>query len=301
MLVRKSGWTAKQSSFVSAALLLTFAALIQGCGGSGSDGSTEASASATGTTATTTPATVSNAAQWKPVASDTWQWQLRGTINTSYAVAIYDIDLFDVDASAIAALKRAGHKVVCYFSAGSSEDWRPDYATFRAADMGNALSGWTGEKWLDVRSSNVRAVMSNRLDLAVSKGCDGVEPDNVDGYVNSTGFPLTAQDQIDFNTFIAQQAHARNLAVALKNDVDQIAALEHSFDFAVNEQCHEKSECGDYFIFTSDNKPVLNAEYASQYHDPAAQAALCQASRNANLRTLVLAAGLDDSYRFSCD
>ena len=143
--------------------------------------------------------------------------------------------------------------------------------------------------------------MSNRLALAVSKGCDGAEPDNVDGYMNSTGFPLTAQDQIDFNAFIAQPAHARNLAIALKNDIDQIAALEHLFDFAINEQCHEKSGCSDYFIFTSDNKPVLNAEYASQFHDPTAQAELCQASRSANLRTLVLATELDDSYRFSCD
>lgn len=235
------------------------------------------------------------------MASDTWQWQIRGPIDTSYDATIYDVDLFDVDATTLAALKSARRKVVCYFSAGSAEDWRPDYSKFSGAEIGNALQGWPGERWLDVRSSNVRSVMTSRLDLAVSKGCDGVEPDNIDGYTNSTGFPLTAQDQIDFNTFLAQQAHARNLAVALKNDIEQIAALEKTFDFAVNEQCHANNECDFYSAFTADNKPVLNAEYASQYHDPTVQATLCQASRNANIRTLVLPLQLDDSYRFSCN
>jgi len=203
----------------------------------------------------------------------------------------------------IAQLKAAGHKVVCYFSAGSSEDWRPDYAKFVAADKGKALDGWAGEKWLDVRSANVRAVMAGRLDLAKSKGCDGVEPDNVDGYSNSTGLPLTAQDQLDYNRYLATSAHARGLAVALKNDVDQLAALEPSFDFAVNEQCNEYSECGGYSVFTSKNKPVFNAEYKSSYanNSNGARDKLCAASKAAALRTLVLPLALDGSFRYSCD
>ena len=39
-----------------------------------------------------------------------------------------------------------------------------------------------------------------------SAGCDGVEPDNVDGYVNDTGFDLTAGDQLDFNRFARGEA-----------------------------------------------------------------------------------------------
>lgn len=54
---------------------------------------------------------------------------------------IYDIDLFDTSAVLIAQLQQQGRKVVCYFSAGSSEDWRSDFASFQAADMGNPLSG----------------------------------------------------------------------------------------------------------------------------------------------------------------
>ncbi len=58
--------------------------------------------------------------------------------------------------------------------------------------------------------------MLRRLDLAVTKGCDGVEPDNMDGYANDSGFPLTAEDQLTFNRFIANEAHRRGLAVGLK-------------------------------------------------------------------------------------
>lgn len=286
------------------ASVLACATMLQACGGSGSsNASPQAASSAPASFAggATGPATASPRSQWQPTAPNTWQWQLRGPIDTSYNVTIYDVDLFDVDMPTLTTLKAAGRKVVCYFSAGSGEDWRPDYSKFTSADLGSALQGWPGERWLDVRSSNVRSVMSSRLDLAAAKGCDGVEPDNVDGFLNSTGFPLTAQDQIDFNTFLAQQAHARNLAVALKNDIEQTPALAKSFDFAVNEQCHEKGECAFYAAFTSDNKPVLNAEYARQYRDRTAQATLCQTAKSENIRTLVLPPQLDDTYRFSCD
>jgi hypothetical protein len=224
-------------------------------------------------------------------------------LNTSYAVAIYDIDLFDTSASTINALRASGKRVVCYFSAGSAENWRPDYAQFAAADMGNALSGWAGERWLDTRSANVREVMKQRLDLALSKGCDGVEPDNVDGYTNNPGFALTASTQLDYNHFLANEAHARGLAIALKNDVDQISELEPYFDFAINEQCFQYNECGGYSVFTSKGKPVLNAEYASKYvnNTGGARDALCSAARAANIHTLVLSINLDDSYRYSCN
>ena len=45
---------------------------------------------------------------------------------------------------------------------------------------------------MDIRSTVVRNIMTARMDLAVSKGCDGIEPDNVDGYESNTGFPITA-------------------------------------------------------------------------------------------------------------
>ncbi|MCM5681435.1 endo alpha-1,4 polygalactosaminidase [Schlegelella sp. S2-27] len=240
---------------------------------------------------------------WKPAATTSWHWQLSGDLKTNVAATIYDIDLFNVSTATMQQLKSAGHKVVCYFSAGSSEDWRDDYRKFSSADKGLAMDEWPGEHWIDIRSANVRSIMAARLDLAKSKGCDGVEPDNVDGYTNRTGFPLSAQHQIDYNRFLADEAHRRGLAIGLKNDVDQLAALEPHFDFAVNEQCHQYNECAGYASFTSRNKPVLNAEYAAKYRNNTggARDTLCAAARRLNMRTLVLPLALDGSYRFSCD
>lgn len=103
-----------------------------------------------------------------------------------------------------------------------------------------------GEWWLDIRRLDILGpIMSNRLDLAKTKGCDGVEPDNVDVYtqVNSGGFKITYQDQLVYNRWLANEAHARNLSIGLKNDLDQIKDLVSYFDFAVNEQCWEYNEC----------------------------------------------------------
>jgi hypothetical protein len=251
---------------------------------------------------TPVPASAPAATAWRPAVTDTWQWQLTGTLNTSYDVKIYDVDLYDTSASTILALQNSGKKVLCYFSAGSSENWRTDFGSFAASDMGNALDGWEGERWLDTRSSNVRTIMTKRLDLAKSKGCDGVEPDNVDGYTNNPGFALTATTQLDYNRFLASAAHARGLVIALKNNVDQLADLVSDFDMAVNEQCHQYKECGGYAAFISAGKPVFNAEYAKAYQSAGSERdTLCADAKKLGLRTLVLPLKLDDTARFSCD
>jgi len=242
-------------------------------------------------------------AVWQPNLLDSFHLQLRGVLTTNVAATIYDIDLFDTSAAQIAQLKQQGHKIVCYFSAGSSENWRPDFASFLATDMGNPLQGWPGENWLDIRSDNVRSIMRTRMNLALDKGCDGIDPDNVDGYTNPTGFPLTAQDQLDYNRFLSSEAHSRGLAAGLKNDVGQLSDLAATFEFAVNEQCHESAECADYQAFTSLGKPVLNVEYQSRYvsNTDGAYDELCDSARAENLRTLVLPLLLDGSFRLSCD
>ena len=276
-------------------------ASLAGCGGGGS--STQAAGQGNATlTPAPNPGSTQPASYWKPALGDTWQWQLSGTVKTSYPVTVFDIDLFNTPAATIQALQAEGKKVVCYFSAGSSENWRADFSQFQAADMGNNLSDWPGERWLDTRSANVRKIMLARLDLAVSKGCNGVEPDNVDGYTNGSGFALSAATQLDYNGFVACDANKRRLSIALKNDLDQLNDLVGDFDFAVNEQCHEFNECGGYQVFIASGKPVFNAEYAAAYRtDPAARAALCADARARQIHTLVLPLALDDSFRYSCE
>ncbi|MDQ2823730.1 MAG: endo alpha-1,4 polygalactosaminidase [Pseudomonadota bacterium] len=293
--------------FAAAVLSLT------ACGGGGGDTAATPVATLPATEVTPTPAPVvtptptptptpAPATFWHPAVTDTWQWQLTGTLNTAYDVKVYDVDLYDTPAATILALQNSGKKVLCYFSAGSSENWRADFGSFAAADMGNALDGWAGGRWLNTGSANVRTIMTARLDLAKTKGCNGVEPDNVDGYANSTGFALTAATQLDYNRFLATAAHARGLAIALKNNVGQLADLVGDVDMAVNEQCHQYNECGGYAAFVSAGKPVFNAEYAKAYQSAGSvRDALCADAKKLGLRTLVLPLALNDSTRFSCD
>lgn len=236
---------------------------------------------------------------YKPTASTTWQWQLVDAVNSEYQVDVYDIDLYNVSAAKIAELQAANSKVICYFSAGSFEPFRPDSGDFPEAIIGDVLDGFEDENWLDIRDSRVLEIMKLRLDLAVEKGCDGVEPDNVDGYQNPTGFPLSGQDQLLFNAQIANEAHLRNLSVGLKNDLDQIPQLVSYFDFSVNEQCHEYDECDTLLPFIGADKPVWNAEYKQSYVDD--PGSVCPASLELDLRTLILPLDLDDSFRISCD
>lgn len=220
---------------------------------------------------------------WKPRPGTSWQWQLKGTVDTSFNVKMYDIDLFDTPQSVIDTLHAASRVVICYFSGGSFEDWRRDAASFPAAVKGKNLDGWPGERWLDVRSSTVRDIMRTRLDLARSKKCDGVEPDNVDGYTNDSGFPLTSANQLDFNRFLAREAHARGLSIGLKNDLDQIPALVGDFDWALNEQCFEFDECDTQKPFIDAGKAVFNAEYSGA----ASASRICPKANARNLDTLI--------------
>jgi hypothetical protein len=94
-------------------------------------------------------------------------------------VEIFDVDLWDTPKDTITELKNQGKKVICYFSAGSSEDWRDDYKEFTNSDKGNCMAGWPGERWLDVTSPNVFKVMQKRIEMAKEKGCNAIDPDNM--------------------------------------------------------------------------------------------------------------------------
>ena len=76
------------------------------------------------------------------------------------------------------------------------ENWRLDAGSFPASVKGGS-NGWPGERWLDIRQLSVlEPIMDKRLAMCAAKGFDAVEPDNMDGWQNRTGFPLTAQDQL---------------------------------------------------------------------------------------------------------
>lgn len=200
---------------------------------------------------------------WKPPLDTSWQWHLSELpIDPSFDVAMYDIDLFDNSAEVVRDLHAQGRKVVCYMSVGSWEEWRPDSDQFPPEVIGNDYEDWPGEQWLDIRQIDLLApILRARLDLCKSKGFDAVEPDNMDSYTNDTGFPLTDEDQIKFNRWLATEAHARGLSIGLKNDPDQVADLVEDFDWALTEDCFDQGWCTEMLPFIEAGKPVFAAEY----------------------------------------
>ncbi|MCI3270257.1 endo alpha-1,4 polygalactosaminidase [Streptomyces cylindrosporus] len=223
------------------ALLLALVLLLAGCGSLSDSGS--------------------SGSRWQPRPGVAWQWQLSGKVDTSVDVPVYDIDGFDQSRATVTTLHRKGRKVICYVSTGAFEDWRPDAKKFPKSVLGKG-NGWEGERWLDIRRTKVlEPLMAARFDMCRKKGFDAVEPDNMDGYKNSTGFPLTAADQLRYNRLIAKLAHDRGMAVGLKNDLDQIPDLVGDFDFAVNEQCAQYGECAAMKPFIRADKAVFHVEY----------------------------------------
>lgn len=199
---------------------------------------------------------------WVPEPGVSWQYQLQGEVDTTVPAEVYAIDLFDVDESTVAELQDSDRRVVCYLNAGAFEQWRPDAGDYPAEVVGEPLAQWPGESWLDVRQVDLlEPVLAARFDLCAAKGFDAVDPDNLDGYLQETGFPITAQDQLRFNRMLARLAHDRGLGVGLKNDVDQVPELVDSFDFAVNERCYVEQECQKLQPFVDAGKAVLHVEY----------------------------------------
>ncbi|KAG7396696.1 hypothetical protein PHYBOEH_001925 [Phytophthora boehmeriae] len=232
-------------------------------------------------------------AWWKPAPGTSYQIQLSGTLDVNYDVEAYDIDLFDTPNATIAKLHQRGIKVICYFSAGTYEDWRTDKDRYTSDMIGSPLEEWEGESWVDIRSSALREIISDRMKVAKVKGCDGVDPDNVDGAFNDNGFDLTADDQLDFNKFLASTAHDLDLTVGLKNDLDQIEDLVPHFDFSVNEQCVQYDECDKLVPFVNQDKPVFGIEYSGD------KATGCVTANSLNFDTLFKTLSLQ-SERYSC-
>jgi endo-alpha-1,4-polygalactosaminidase (GH114 family) len=231
-------------------LACVFPILLAGCPGDGvKDGSAGGGSTATATV-------------WTPPPGTTWQWQISGTVDTSVDADVFDIDLFDSDAALVAKLHTQGRRVIAYVNVGAWEDWRDDADQFPAAVIGKTYSGYPDEKWLDIRQiDQLSAVLRARFDLAVEKGFDAIEPDNIDGYQNDTGFPLTAEDQLRFNRWLAEEAHARGLSIGLKNDPDQVSDLVAQFDWALTEDCFAEGWCEAFSPFIAAGKAVFAAEY----------------------------------------
>ena len=228
-----------------------------------------------------------------------WFWQLQGELKDQN-VKVYDIDLIDNSIETIQELQNEGKIVICYFSAGTAENFREGFDQIPAEILGEPLPDFPDEFWFDIRDPRTLDLVKERLDLALTKGCDAVEPDNVDAFQNNSGFPLTAQDQINFNSSIATEAHNRGLSVGLKNALDIIPDLVDQFNFAVNEQCEQFKECDLLNPFIDQGKAVFQAEYKKKFRKGRKRKRLCKAADEANRDLVFYNLALDGRLKVYC-
>jgi len=230
---------------------LLLAAVLGACGGANVPSATAAA-----------PAPAAKAARWIPGTGESFQIQYDGKLDLNVDADIYDLDMFETPSSVVAQLHAMRRRVMCYVDAGTWEKWRPDAGKFPKSVLGNPDGHWKGERWLDVRQTAIlQPIMAHRLDLCKSKGFDGVDPDNLDGYENKTGFPITYADQLSYDTWVAKAAHARGLTADQKGDNDQVKDLVKVFDFAVVEQCYAQGWCKQFTVYTQQNRLVVDVEY----------------------------------------
>ncbi len=213
---------------------------------------------------------------WKPTAARPLRlgWVLDGPLDVTdpskLTADVYDIDPDQNPKSTVDLLHRLGKKAICYIDAGVYEDYRSDAGRFPASVIGASDDGWDGSYWLDIRQVAVLApIMKARIARCAQHGYDAVEPDEITGYSNVSGFPLTYADQIRYNTAVASWVHAAGMSVGLKGDIEQAHDLAAVFDWTLNEECYMYAECSAYRgglgNFTASNKAVWIAEYPREW------------------------------------
>jgi hypothetical protein len=187
-------------------------------------------------------------------------YQVSGELEVAAAADVFVTDLFDTEVAQVASLHAAGRLALAYFSAGSFEPWRPDADQFPERTIGSPLANYPDERWLDIRSANVRAIMQARLELARDKGFDGVFPGSLNAYRSDTGFALNETDQLAFDRFLSTQARALGLTPGLSGDFALTTQLVAAFDWAIVMGCLAADSCEALRPLLDQHKAVFDLE-----------------------------------------
>ncbi|WP_437316809.1 endo alpha-1,4 polygalactosaminidase [Sorangium sp. So ce385] len=289
-----------------------------GPGGEGGDARGGASSPAPAATSSTSAAG-GGPDLWIPALDTPWHWMIdhpldlddpkdMGLVDPTGAPldlpppVVYDLDWEFTPAETVAALHARGAKVICYVDVGAFEDYRSDAGDFPESVKGEPDYHWEGSFWLDIRQIDVLGpIMQARFQTCKDKGFDAIEPDEVDGYANESGFPLTYEDQIAYNRFIAELAHGMGMSVGLKGDIDQAEDLWPYFDWTLNEQCFEFEECEILVdTFVANGKAVFHVEYDDPFSGHMTDRSLfCEQTNAWNFNSMEMPLDLDGG-RWPC-
>jgi len=202
---------------------------------------------------------------------------------------------------AVNSLHSMSKKAIGYVDAGDVEQGRPDYQQYVDFDnacsgclIGNPFSGFRSEYMLNINNDKgqadfIRKMVSARTDRVAANGFDAVEYDVLCNYENKSGFTITDATQASFNISLAAIAHNHFLSVPLKSDVDQAteSPIESAFDFVIDEQCNQYSQCGNYSSWQAASKAIFNVEYKL------ATSKFCPQDNSANINGILKNYSLD--------
>jgi len=111
---------------------------------------------------------------------------------------------------------------------------------------------------------------------------------------NNPGFPITFANQRAWYLEVARQAHARRLSVGMKNGIESIdARTVAAFDWALNEECFQYSECEALRPFIAARKAVFQVEYEGN------PAVFCPSARSLRFSSMKKRLELD-AWRIVC-
>lgn len=184
-------------------------------------------------------------------------------------------------------------RVVCSVVAGYWDRNAPDSIDFSPSMIGRSVWGDADRRWLDVRNTGVRDLIATRIAVAASIGCDAIDASYLELWYQNTGFFITYGDQLAFNRFLADAAHALGLAIALHNTTQQINDLVGWYDFAIAEGCLEAGECKLYAPFQALGKPVFHVEYVGMTYEMH----VCRAGRDLGFNTIIKDRSEDQNAR----
>ncbi|MBB6015637.1 endo alpha-1,4 polygalactosaminidase [Deinococcus radiopugnans] len=239
-----------------------------------------------------------------------WDWQIgaqtAALVSLPAGIRLIDLDGFETSAATVAELKGQGLYLVCYLNAGSYEPYRPDATRYPARLKLGVDPDWTDEAFVDVRDvfrpdSVLADILRRRLAMCRDKGFAAVEPDNLQNDENVPGGVISPQQQIDFNGWLADEAHALGLAIFQKNGPDKVLLRDRTgqrlvdkFDGILNESCQEFDECAPLAEYVRRGKPALNVEYKQKFLNCAEARRL---GINSMFRDLYLRGGREADYR----
>jgi endo-alpha-1,4-polygalactosaminidase (GH114 family) len=232
---------------------------------------------------------------WKPVVQTSFDWDLDNIDSkTAFAGSIVDVDAFTTTAETVTALHNEGKKVIAYLSVGTLEDDRPDASLLPVEVIGKKYDEWPHEKWLDIRQlDKLKPWLNSRFNMIIKKGFDAIEPDNMDGYTNTTGFALSIDDAKKYADYLITLAHSNGLGIGQKNVPDLTPDYAAKFDWALTEDAFNQGWQNDVKTYITLKKPVFAVEYTDVTPQTTFEQTICPEASTLGYTAILKHRGLD--------